>query len=93
MSRRRKPEDVAKEFIRRQEDQEGFEVKYIDSFIGSHGFLQLLKNFVNTFTLASVSEYKRNHLSTRIVTCLYLSTPANLQNRSYSSIVVKLFNV
>jgi len=42
MSRRRKPEDVAKEYIERQKDQEGFEVNYIDSFTGSHDFLQLL---------------------------------------------------
>lgn len=43
MSRRKKPEELAKEYIRKQKDQEGFEIKYIDSFIGINGFLHLSK--------------------------------------------------
>ena len=43
MSRRKKPEDLAKEYIQKQKDQEGFELKYIDDFIGISFFLHTIE--------------------------------------------------
>ena len=41
MSRRKKPEAVAKYYIAEAKDQPGFELKFIDEFIGMYDFCAL----------------------------------------------------